>query len=150
MEKLIRKITNIGIIAIAGIAGLLAFYVVYKGADTSTVVANAPRAMDATFYLMYLLIFIGIALILVFGVMQIISSKKQIITTLVIAGVAILAFLICYWVAPTELSDTAIRAGITENSYRWVGASLNLAYVMFAGLILTFLGMYIYTKIKDR
>jgi len=150
MEKLIKKITNIVIIAIAGIAGLLGMYVVFTGADTNKLVANAPIALDTTFYLMYLLVFIGIALILVFGVLQIISNKKQIISTAAIAVVAVAVFLVCYLIASTELSETAERIGISENSYRWVGASLNLAYVMFMGLILTFLGMYIYTKIKNR
>ena len=144
MEKLIRKITNIAIIAIAGIAGLFGLYVMLKSGVKDTI------AMDTTFYLMYLLVLIGVALIIIFGVLQIISSKKQMITTLVIAVVAVATFLVCYLMSSTELSEVAQRVGISKEAYQWVGASLNLAYVMFVGLILTFLGMYVYTKIKNR
>ena len=148
MEKLIRKVANIIVISIAGCAGLLGLYIIFNGGQFK--LGEPSRVMDITFYLIYILVFIGIALILVFALMQIISSKKQIIITLVIAAVAVLVLLLCYLMAPTELSEVAERVGITENSYRWVGASLNLAYVMFIGLILTFLGMYIYTKIKNK
>jgi len=150
MEKLIRKITNAVIIAIAGTAGLLGMYVVFKGADTVNLVAYAPIAMDATFYLMYFLAIIGAALILGFGILQIISSKAQIIKTLVIAVVAVVVYWLCYLIAPAELSETAMKIGITEGAYKLVGAMLNFVYVMFLGVVFTFFGMYVYTKIKNR
>ena len=149
MEKLIRKITNIAVIALAGSAGLFGLYVMFTGSALE-VGKPTPIGLDAAFYLTYLMIFIGVALILVFGGLQIASSKKQIIRTLIVVVIAVSVFLVCYLIAPTELSVVAERVGITESAYRWVGASLNLAYVMFAGLILTFLGMNVYMKIKNR
>jgi len=149
MEKLIRKITNSIIIAIAGGAGLCGLYVVFACGDIRRG-DPTPLSMDMAFFLTYVLIFTGAALVLVFGIMQIVASKRRIIGTLIIAVIAVLTFLICYWVAPTEMSEVAIRMDMTESTYKWVGASLNLAYVMVAALVLTFIGMQIYIKIKDR
>jgi len=156
MEKLVRRITNIAVITLTSVTGLFGLYVMFNGdkfhvggQNPITLVKN-PIAMDTTFYLMYLMFFIGIALILGFGIMQIISNKKQIIKTLAIAVIAVVVYWVCYLIAPAELSETAMKVGITEDAYKLVGGMLNVVYAMFAGVLLTFLGMKVYTKIKNR
>jgi hypothetical protein len=149
MEKLIRRITNIAVIALTGVTGVFGLYVMFNG-DKFQVGGENPMAMDIAFYLMYLMFFIGVALILVFGLMQIISSKKLIIMAMALIVAAVAVFGVCYWLAPNELSEVAMRMGITEGAYKLVGAMLNFVYAMVIALGSTFLGMLVYTKIKNR
>ena len=150
MEKLIRRITNIAVIVLTGITGVFGLYVMFNGDKFEVGGLQNPMAMDIAFYLMYLMFFIGVALILVFGLMQIISSKKLIIMTMGLIVAAVAVFGICYWLAPNELSEAAMRMGISEGAYKLVGAMLNFVYAMVIALASTFVGMLVYTKIKNR
>ena len=149
MEKLIRKITNIAVIALAGTTGLLGMLVVFTGGNLE-VGKPTPISMDATFYLTYVMFFIGAALIIGFGLLQIISSKKQIIMTFALIVAAVVIFAVCYWIAPSELSEVAMKMGISEGEYKLVGAMLNFVYAMVIGLASTFVGMLVYSKIKNK
>ena len=143
MEKLIKKITNIALLALSAIALVAGLYVGVKGAEASA-------AMNLSFYLTYALLFIGIIMIIAFAVMQMASNKKQLISTLIMLVAAVAIFFVCYIIAPSELSDVAKRVGVTESVYKWIGGALLFAYITFIGVIVTFLGTYVYIKIKNR
>ncbi len=141
MEKSIKRITNIILIVIAAVAIVAGFFVAFKGEESQ-------MGMDISMYLTYAMVLVAIVLILVFAFAQIASNKKQLISTLIMLAVVAVIVFVCYLIAPSELSDVAKRVGVSENIYRWVGASINFAYITFAGVIVALLGSMIYMKIK--
>ena len=143
MEKLIKKITNIALLALSAIALVAGLYVAIKGSEATT-------AMDMSFYLTYILLFIGIIMIIAFAILQMVSNKKQLISTLVMIVAVVAIFFVCYLIAPSELSDVAQKVGVTEGTYKWIGGALLFAYITFIGVIVTFLGTFVYIKIKNR
>jgi hypothetical protein len=144
MEKLIKRISN-GIIivlaAVAVIAGLIVAFTFKEG--------TMPKGLDASFVVIYILLCVSIALIVCFAIAQMLSSKKQIVRTLVLLAVCAVIVLVSYFVAPKELSDVAVRIGVSEGVYQWVGAALNIAYIAFFGVVLAFIGSLVYIKIKN-
>jgi len=140
MEKLIKRITNIAIIIVAGIAVVTGLVVGFTKSQTN---------LDISMYLTYILLFIGIVLIAAFALIQVASSKKQLISALIMLVIAAAVFLVCYVIAPSELSDVAKRVDVSESVYRWIGAALNFAYIVFGILIVAFLGSFVYMKIKN-
>ena len=144
MEKLIKKITNIALLALSAIALVAGLYVAIKGSEATT-------AMDMSFYLTYILLFIGIIMIIAFAVMQMVSNKKQLISTVIMIVAVVAIFFVCYLIASnSELSEVAKKVGVTQSVYDWVGAALLFAYITFIGVIVTFLGTFVYVKIKNR
>jgi len=145
MEKLVKKISNIALLAISGIALIMVLYTGING-------GKSPIAMDMSLYLTYALLFIGIILIIGFLFMQLASNKKQLIRTLVMLVGIVVVFFVCYLIASynSELSEVAKRVGVSHSTYNWIGGALLFAYITFGALIVTFLGTYIYVKIKNR
>lgn len=144
MEKSIKRITNSILIALTLIAVVAAIIIPFTGEESG----SRDLTMNIGAIGMYILGIIAIVLIIVFAVAQIASSKKQLLKTLILlAGVAIIV-LISYFIAPSDLSDVAIKIGVSESVYKWVGAGVNVAYVAFIGVVLAFIGSFIYIKIK--
>jgi hypothetical protein len=144
MDKLVRRIVNIAVIVLAVIATIAGLYVAIKGTDY----AKESSTLDISFYISYILFFAILAMLVFFVVLQVLSSKKSIISTLVLLGIAAVITLISYALADNQLSDVALRIGVSESVYKWTGAGLNITYIVFFGVIAAFLGSAVYTKIK--
>jgi TRAP-type C4-dicarboxylate transport system permease small subunit len=143
MEKLVKKITNVAVIVLSAVAVIAGFMVAIKG-------NGATKGLDASFSIIYILLCIALLLIVLFAVMQIVSSKKQIVRTLILLAACVVIVLISYFIAPTELSDVAVKVGVSQSIYKWIGTALNVAYIVFAGVVIAFLGSLVYIKIKNR
>jgi RNA polymerase subunit RPABC4/transcription elongation factor Spt4 len=140
--KKIRMITNIVIITLSALGVVAGLMVVMTGGMSEIakdMVLSVTSAMAA----------IAIILILAFTVIQLASNVKQLIKTLIGLAVVVAVFLLCYVIAPTEMSDIAIKIGISESLYRWVGAMLYFGYIIFAGVIIALIGSLVYVKIKN-
>jgi hypothetical protein len=96
------------------------------------------------------MIILSIAAIIFFAIFQFLSDKKQITRTLLLLVIAIVIVLIAYFLAPTELSEVALRSEVNESAFRWVGTALNVTYITFFGVILAFLGSIVYVNIKNK
>jgi len=144
MEKLIRRIASIILLAVAGIGVLAVLYAIVKGDEF----AKTASCLDISLYIMYALLIIVLAILAFFVVLQISTSKKTAIKSLTIlfAGAVIIA--ISYLISSSQLSDVAMKMEVSEMAYRWTGAGLIMVYILFIGVILTFIGSLLYTKFK--
>ncbi|MDY0014686.1 MAG: hypothetical protein RBS13_00580 [Bacteroidales bacterium] len=144
MEKLIKKSVTIGVFVLAAIAACASLYfVLFKDAAIESM-----GILNITFYITYLMIILSIAAIIFFAIFQILSDKKQMIRTLILLAIATTIVLIAYFIAPTELSDVALRLEVNESAFKWMGTALNVTYITFLGVILAFLGTIVYVNIK--
>lgn len=141
MEKMIRRITNIIIIALTAIAFVASLFVAFTSGESA-------MALNTAAIILYVMAIIAILMIIVFAVAQIASSKKQMIKTLIMLAIVVVIVLISYFAAPAELSEVAVRVGVSESAYKWIGAAVNVAYIAFIGVIVALLGSFIYIKIK--
>lgn len=144
MEKLIKRIANGAIIVLAAVAVIAGLIVAFKGGES-------PNGLDASFYVIYILICIAILLIGLFAVMQGISNKKQMLSTLILLAVCAVIVLVSYFLASSsQMSEVAIKVGVSESVYRWAGTALNIAYITFTGVVIAFVGSLVYVKMKNR
>jgi membrane protease YdiL (CAAX protease family) len=141
MEKLMRRISNSIIIALASVAVIAGLFVAFTGEEAS-------MGLNVSMILTYIMVSIAIVLIILFAIIQVASNKKQLLTTVILFAVVAFLVLICYFISPSELSDVAKRVGVTENIYRWIGAALTFAYITMIGVIVALFGTLIYIKIK--
>jgi TRAP-type C4-dicarboxylate transport system permease small subunit len=144
MEKLIRRIANIALLVVAGIAVFAVLYAIVKGDKF----AETSQSLDISLYIMYALLVVVLAILTFFVVVQTISSKKTMIQSLVILGVGGIIILFSYLISSSELSDIAMKMEVSEAAYRWTGAGLIMMYILFVGVILAFIGSLLYTKFK--
>jgi cytochrome c biogenesis factor len=144
MDKLVKRIVNATTLALAAVATITGLYVAFKGEDF----ARKSATLDASFYITYILFFVILAMLAFFVIMQVFSSKKTMISTFVLLVIAAIIALFSYIFADKELSKVALDLDISESIYRLAGTLLNFAYIVFFGVILAFLGSFVYTKIK--
>ncbi len=146
MERLLKKVTNIAVICMAALALVAAFGMLFV--DEKANPGNFSIFLDISFYLTYAMIFIVMLAMVGFTIFQISSDKKQIVNTLILTGIAVVVILVAFVLAPTELSEVAQRVGITEGVYKWAGVLMNMAYIVFGGVIVAMLGTFVYIKLK--
>ncbi|HOF15376.1 MAG TPA: hypothetical protein PLF32_00605 [Bacteroidales bacterium] len=139
MDTLIKKITNIALIVVSIAATLAAL--IYNMLDNES-------AMNWSFYILYAMIIAVVLVLVFFAIIEVFSSKKQILKTLLLLGIAAVVVIIAYIIAPSDLSDVAIRLEVTSSVYKWIGTSINVVYFVFLGVVAALLGSVIYLKIK--
>ena len=154
MEKLIKKITNGTVMALAAVAVVAGLMVAFSGIkDPSDLLlpkySGTNTALGSSFSIIYILMCISIAAIVFFVIIQLLSTKKQMMNALVLLAVCAVIVLVSYFIAPRELSEVAMRIGVSEGIYKWIGAGLNIAYIAFGGVIIAFIGSLVYVKIKN-
>ena len=137
-SSLLKRITNIAVIALAAIGIVFAF----------AFIAGMNSGLDISFYLVYVMIFLVALIIIGFTIAQIVSTRQSLIRTLILLGVAVVIILIAFLIAPSELSEVAQRVGVSTGVYKWAGTLMNITYIMFFGFIVALIGSLIYTKIK--
>jgi hypothetical protein len=145
MEKLIKRIVNAVVVVLAVIAAVAGLYVAFKGGNFAR---EHQGTLNISFYISYILFFAILAVLVFFVVLQVFSSRKTIISTLILLVGAVVITLFSYMLAGSELSDVALRVGVSEAVYKWTGTGLIVAYIVFIGVIAAFLGSLIYVKIK--
>jgi hypothetical protein len=155
MEKLVKRITNGIILALAAIAVIAGLVVAFSGIskDPSDLLlpefSGVSTALGSSFRIIYVLTCVSILLIIFFAITQILSNRKQLVSTLIMLAICAVIVLVSYFVAPKELSEVAMKVGVSVGIYQWAGTILNIAYIVFAGVILAFIGSLIYVKIKN-
>ncbi len=101
MEKSIKRITNIILIALTLLAVIASIIIPFTGEES----ASRELTMNMGAIGMYILAIIAIMLIVVFAVTQVASNKKQLFRTLLLlAGVAVIV-LISYFLASSDLNE---------------------------------------------
>jgi hypothetical protein len=159
MEKLIKKVANILIIVLSAIALIAGLVAAFKGGGKSLeklllpsnkdLYASLNTTLNISFNITYIFLFAILAMLAFFVIMQVFSTRKTMIRTLILLAVAAVIIVLSYIPASSaELSDVALQLKISEGVYKWAGTALNITYIVFFGVILAFLGSFVYTKIK--
>ncbi|MDR1458946.1 MAG: hypothetical protein LBI60_01865 [Bacteroidales bacterium] len=139
MEKLIRRITNIVVIALAAIAIITGLIVMLTGNKT---------ILDISILITGMMAFIAIILILVFAILQIASNPKQLVSALILLAVNAAIFLLCYLTSPDTMSNIAIQLDLTLTVYKFVCAAIYYTGIVLAGVIVALVGSIIYVNVK--
>ncbi len=139
MDTLIKKITNIALIAI----GLLA-----AASSITYLLVKANVAMNLSFYILYAMLAAVIIVLLSFTIFRIFTDKAQIIKTAILLVAFAAIIIIGYIIAPSELSEIATRLEVSTFVFKWVGTAINVVYIIFLGVIAAFIGSLIYIKLK--
>jgi uncharacterized membrane protein len=148
MDKLIKRIVNIAVIVLAVVAAVAGLYIALKGGKFAK---NNPTSLNISFYITYIMFFAILALLAFFVILQVFSSKKTMITTFILLAVGAVITLFSYYaLADAQLSDVALKVGVSETIYRWSSTGLYVSYIVFFGVIAAFLGSLIYINIKKR
>ena len=138
MDKLIKKIANISVLIIT-IAAISASFIY--------LFSEKEAALNWCFNILYLLVILVVLLLVLFAVIGIFSNKKQLFKTLILLCFCAVLIVIGYFLAPSELSDIALRLEVAPAIYKWVGTAVNVTYFTFLGVILAFISSIIYVKI---
>lgn len=139
MDTLIKKISNIALLFIGVLVAVSSLIYLFNESDT---------AMSLSFYVLYGMLAAVIIVLLFFTLIRIFFDKKQIIKTSILLVVFAIIISIGYIIAPSELSEVASSLEISTSVYKWVGTSINVVYFAFLGVIIAFVGSFIYIKLK--
>ena len=145
MDKIIKRTINIIALTLAIIATVSGLYIALKGKEFAI---EHQTGLNISFYITYILLFAILAMLVFFIIVQVFSSKKSMISTLILLAICAVITFFSYIAASDVLSDVAIKIDVSTGIYRWAGTALNISYIVFSGVILAFLGTFIYTKIK--
>ncbi|MDR1180510.1 MAG: hypothetical protein LBL13_00820 [Bacteroidales bacterium] len=140
MEKLIRKITNIVIMALTAFVIITGMTVVFTGNES---------VLDVSLFVTYIMAFIAVILILVFAILQIASYPKQLVRALILLAVNAAIFLLCYLITPDTMSNVAQQLGLTLTVYKFVYAAVYYTGIVLAGVIVALIGSIVYVKVKN-
>ena len=101
--------------------------------------------IDMVLFNAYLVLFLVITFVVIFGLKNIIADKSNFINTIKVVGSFIGLFIICYFIASGE--ETAMRDGkiLSATSSKLIGAAL----FMFYSLIIIASGIMFYFGFKN-
>lgn len=148
MEKLLNRITTIAAFTIAIIGSIFVFVAAMHGQKYLQAGPQNQHSLDIAMYIAYFMVAIIAIALVGFTIMQIVSDKNRIKSTLILLGIAAVVFVVAFLTASGELSEVATRLGTSVGIYKWSGTLLNIAYIMFFGVIAAWIGSVVYTKIK--
>jgi len=100
--------------------------------------------LDLGFYIFYALLFIAVALTIVFPIIHMLREPSTLIRSAIGIGVVVVLFVISYALADSEVNLKAAAVGVTPTSARLIGAGLIMFYIT---LVLSVLAL-IYSEIS--
>lgn len=87
--------------------------------------------LDVGLYTLYALLFIAVAAAIIFPVINSLSNPSGLIKTGIGIGVIAVLFGISYALSGSDLTRSAIAAGLSESSVKLIGAGLIMLYMVF-------------------
>ena len=100
--------------------------------------------LDLGFYIFYALLFIAVALTVVFPIIHMLREPSTLIRSAIGVGVVVVLFVISYALSDSEVNLKAAAVGVTPTSSRLIGAGLIMFYIT---LVLSVLAL-IYSEIS--
>jgi len=100
--------------------------------------------LDLGFYVFYALLFIAVALTVVFPIIHMLREPSTLIRSAIGVGIVVVLFVISYALADSEVNLKAAAVGVTPTSARLIGAGLIMFYIT---LVLSVLAL-IYSEIS--
>ncbi len=92
--------------------------------------------LDIGLYVLYALLAIAVASAILFPLINSFSNPAGLIRSAIGVGVIVVLFGISYALSDSELSRSAIGAGLSESAVRLVGAGLIMLYIVFVLAVL--------------
>jgi hypothetical protein len=100
--------------------------------------------LDLGFYVFYALLFIAVALTIVFPIIHMLREPSMLLRSAIGIGVVVVLFVVSYALSDSEVNLKAAAVGITPSSSRLIGAGLIMFYIT---LVLSVLAL-IYSEIS--
>jgi hypothetical protein len=100
--------------------------------------------LDLGLYSFYALLFVAVALALVFPIVHVLREPSTLLRSAVGVGVIVVLFVISYALSDSEVNLKAAALGVTPTSSRLIGAGLIMFYIT---LVLSVLAL-IYSEIS--
>jgi len=92
--------------------------------------------LDIGLYILYALLFIAVAAAIIFPLINSLSNPRALIRSGIGIGIILVLFGISYAMSDSELTRSAIAAGLSESSVKLIGAGLMMLYIVFVLAIL--------------
>lgn len=92
--------------------------------------------LDIGLYTLYALLAIAVAAAIIFPLVNSLSDPRGLIRSAVGIAAFVVLFGISYAIADSEITDSAIVAGLDESSVKLVGAGLIMLYMVFVLAVL--------------
>ena len=92
--------------------------------------------LDVGLYILYALLFVAVATAIIFPLINSFSNPSGLLKTGIGLGVILVLFGISYAISGSELTRTAIGAGLTESTVKLIGAGLIMFYIVLVGAVL--------------
>jgi hypothetical protein len=100
--------------------------------------------LDLGFYVFYALLFIAVALTVVFPVIHMLREPSSLLRSAIGIGIVVVVFVLSYALSGSEVNLKAAAVGVTPTSSRLIGAGLIMFYIT---LVLSVLAL-IYSEIS--
>ena len=100
--------------------------------------------LDVGLYILYALLFIAVAAAIIFPLINSLSNPRALIRSGIGVGIILVLFGVSYAMSDSELTRSAIAAGLSESSVKLIGAGLIMFYIV---LVLAILAL-IYSEIS--
>src|SRR5688572_6411445 len=92
--------------------------------------------LDAGLYILYALLFVAVAAAIIFPLINSLSNPSGLIKTGIGLGVIVVLFGISYALSDSEITRSALAAGLSESSVKLIGAGLIMLYIVFVLAVL--------------
>ncbi len=133
MDKKIKLITKIVVGALVAIALVFQILMIIKSSMFATITPEAIESPVLGGYLNMAYVTFGIALViaLIFPIIHMFSNPKSALKGLVGVGIIVVLGLISYLLSSNELTQQQLdKLNVTENISVWVGAGINLSFII--------------------
>ncbi len=138
-----KKVLTI-ILAIVGVLSIVFLAMILAAGDEAIKLGEASGTVDSFMYVAYIVLFLPLALVIIFSLKNIATNADTLKTTLRSVGVFALVALICYFGLATGEATTLKDGGdFSASGSKLLGAGLYLFYalILIAGGSMLFFGV---------
>lgn len=117
--------------------------------DVKSYISTA-KLLNVTVLLGYLLFAVCFIALIYFALKAIFTNIKSSYKVLLVIVGIVVAAIVCYFAASSELTPSAIKEQVTPNQMKLIGAGMFMFYIAFIGAICSVIGVAISNAIKNR
>lgn len=106
--------------------------------------------INVVVYIIYALFIAALVMLLAFVVYHLFTnSNTSKVALFGILGLIVIV-IVCYFISPAELSQSAIKEQLTPNAFKWIGSAVLTTYILVIAVILSIVGTAIAGVIKKN
>ena len=92
--------------------------------------------LDVGLYILYALLFIAVAAAVIFPIINSLSNPSGLIKIAIGLGAIVVLFGISYALSDSEITRSALAAGLSASTVKLIGAGLIMLYIVFVLAVL--------------